>query len=211
MRRNIGEILIDEGLIDRDQLGSGLGEQKQWGGKLGEILVKKGFLSKEDLMRCLAIQQGIKTVSLKDVNIGPAALRNLSFEDAKKYNALPISAEKHALTVALTDPTDLKTIDALGFKTGKRIKVALALDGDIRPFIIEHYMRLRSGSYAGERGYKAPSDVPKLEAGGPAESRQKPGDPSITVENTLASLIKLLVRKGLISEQELLELMKERR
>jgi hypothetical protein len=211
MRRNIGEILIDEGLIDRDQLGSGVGEQRQWGGKLGEILVKKGFLRKEDLMRCLAIQQGIKTISISDISISPAALRSMSLEDAKKYNVLPISAEKHALTVAVTDPTDLKTVDTLGFKTGKKIRVVLALEGDIRPLIIEHYMRLSSKSYAGESGYKASERDPHLEAGSPVEGRQKPGDASITVENTLASLIKLLVRKGLISEQELLDLMKEKR
>ena len=55
-RKRLGEILIDAGLIDAQQLNHGLHEQRRWGGALGGILVEQGVVTEDILIRALAKQ-----------------------------------------------------------------------------------------------------------------------------------------------------------
>jgi hypothetical protein len=199
MRKKLGEILIDAGLIDEDQLASGLGEQTQWGGKLGTALISKGFITEADLLRCLAIQQGIKSVSLKDMDISLSALRTMKAEEARKFNVVPVHLDKKVLTVAMANPTDLKTIDALRFTTGKNIRPILALDPDLGPLIDRFY----------DRSYKGPPARPSGMAEAAVESPRRADTGGITIEQTVASLITLLIKKELISEEEFIAVLND--
>lgn len=200
MRKKLGEILIEKGIIDEDQLAAGLGEQSQWGGKLGTALISKGFITEADLLRCLAIQQGIKSVSLKDMDISLSALRTIKAEEARKYNVIPVHVDRKVLTVAMANPTDLKTIDALRFSTGKNIRPILALDPDLRPLIDRFY----------DSSYKGPQPKPSGGlAGAAVESPSRGGRGGITVEQTVASLITLLIKKELISEEEFIAVLND--
>lgn len=211
LRKRLSDIMIEKGLVDELQVASAVSEQKQWGGKLGEILVKKGFLPKDGLVHCLAIHQGIECVSLKDLTVSPAALRCLRFRDAKRYGALPLSVTKNALTVAMADPTDLEAIDDLRLLTGKRIKAVLAGNGDILPLIDEHYDNLDRKSYIEEGGFTVSARAPRRAAPPPAEGPTSPSGESSGSERTLTALVRLLISKGLITEIELEHVMKETR
>src|SRR5438105_12258884 len=142
-RKRLGQLLTELGVIDEHQLQSALGHQKQWGGKLGGILVQKGFCSEDAVVSALARHLGMQRVKLAEVKIDPRALKCVSKQIAEKLHVLPYeisgSGRSEVVTVAMSDPTDLSAVDQLAFHTGKRIKPLLAGDGEIVASIQAHY------------------------------------------------------------------------
>ncbi|HYY51832.1 MAG TPA: hypothetical protein VE755_03115, partial [Myxococcales bacterium] len=142
-RKRLGQLLLELGVIDEHQLQSALGHQKQWGGKLGGILVQKGFCSEDSVVSALAKHLGMQRVKLAEVKVDPRALKCVSKQIAEKLHVLPYelsgSGRSAVVTVAMSDPTDLSAVDQLAFHTGKRIKPLLAGDGEIIAAIQAHY------------------------------------------------------------------------
>ena len=142
-RKRLGQLLTELGVIDEHQLQSALGHQKQWGGKLGAVLVQKGFCAEEAMVSALAKHLGMPRVRLAEVKVDPRAVKYVSKQIAEKLHVLPYeisgSGRSEVVTVAMSDPTDLAAVDQLAFHTGKRIKPMLAGDGEIVSAIHAHY------------------------------------------------------------------------
>ena len=142
-RKRLGQLLTELGVIDEHQLQSALGHQKQWGGKLGAILVQKGFCAEEAMVSTLAKHLGMPRVRLAEVKVDPRAVKYVSKQIAERLHVLPYeisgSGRSEVVTIAMSDPTDLAAVDQLAFHTGKRIKPMLAGDGEIVSAIHAHY------------------------------------------------------------------------
>ena len=142
-RKRLGEILVEEGLIDVYQLQSALAHQKQWGGKLGQILVKLGFLTEEELLGFLSHYFKIPYVNLKKVLIPPSIIKLVPEEVARKYNVLPLAVKEEIgrknLYLAMADPTNVVAIDELEFALGMPIRPILASDNMIAEAIEYYY------------------------------------------------------------------------
>src|SRR3954465_566430 len=125
-RKRLGQLLVDLKIIDEHQLQSALGHQKQWGGKLGGILVQKGFCSEDDMVSALTKHLGIPRVKLGELKVDPRALQGVRKPIAEKLHVLPYelsgSGRSEVVTIAMSDPTDLSAVDQLAFHTGKRVK-----------------------------------------------------------------------------------------
>jgi len=134
---------MELGVIDEHQLQSALGHQKQWGGKLGAVLVQKGFCAEEAMVSALAKHLGMPRVRLAEVKVDPRAVKYVSKQIAEKLHVLPYeisgSGRSEVVTIAMSDPTDLAAVDQLAFHTGKRLKPMLAGDGEIVSAIHAHY------------------------------------------------------------------------
>src|SRR5437763_1676050 len=175
-RKRLGELLTELGVIDEHQLQSALGHQKQWGGKLGGILVQKGFCSEEAMISALAKHLGMQSVRLAGVKIDPRAVKCVSKQVAEKLHVFPYaltgSGRSEVVTIAMSDPTDLSAVDQLAFHTGTRIKPMLAGDGDVVAAIQAHY--------GGGEEKKEPTDkVPRPAPAGPPTVT--PGTPAGSV------------------------------
>ncbi|HXL40433.1 MAG TPA: hypothetical protein VN928_07750 [Myxococcales bacterium] len=142
-RKRLGQLLTELGVIDEHQLQSALGHQKQWGGKLGAVLVQKGFCAEEAMVSALAKHLGMPRVRLAEVKVDPRAVKYVSKQIAEKLHVLPYeisgSGRSEVVTIAMSDPTDLAAVDQLAFHTGKRLKPMLAGDGEIVSAIHAHY------------------------------------------------------------------------
>jgi len=175
-RKRLGELLTELGVIDEHQLQSALGHQKQWGGKLGGILVQKGFCSEEAMISALAKHLRMQSVRLAGLKIDPRAVKCVSKQVAEKLHVFPYeltgSGRSEVVTIAMSDPTDLSAVDQLAFHTGKRIKPMLAGDGDVVAAIQAHY--------GGGEEKKEPTDkVPRPAPAGPPTVT--PGTPAGSV------------------------------
>ncbi len=175
-RKRLGQLLTELGVIDEHQLQSALGHQKQWGGKLGGILVQKGFCSEEAVISALAKHLGMQSVRLASAKIDPRAVRCVSKQVAEKLHVFPYevtgSGRSEVVTIAMSDPIDLSAVDQLAFHTGKRIKPMLAGDGDVVAAIQAHY--------GGGEEKKEPTDkVPRPAPAGPPTVT--PGTPAGSV------------------------------
>src|SRR5437870_12468637 len=142
-RKRLGQLLLELKAVDEHQLQSALGHQKQWGGKLGTIMVQKGFIREEEMVRVLSQHVGMPSVKLADVKVDPRAPKLISKQLAEKLQVFAFDIQGQGrtelVTVAMSDPTDLAAVDQLAFHTGKRIKPVLSGASEIVAAIQKHY------------------------------------------------------------------------
>ena len=135
----IGELLVSEGLITRDQLAQALQEQRNNGGRLGYTLVKLGIVDELTLTRLLARQYKIPAVDLTKSDIDPALVRLVPAEIAVQHLVLPLKREGRVLYVAMADPTNIRVIDDLKFRTRSDIYPVIAGEYTLRTMIERVY------------------------------------------------------------------------
>ena len=109
----LGEMLLETGLVNQEQLDEAVGIQDKDGGFLGQILVQLGYVTQETVASCLVKQCKIPHLSLMDYDISSAVLELIPQEVCKQYNLLPIDKLGRILTVAMVDPLDIDALTAL--------------------------------------------------------------------------------------------------
>ncbi|HUK65754.1 MAG TPA: hypothetical protein VLV17_02920 [Anaeromyxobacteraceae bacterium] len=141
-RTPIGQILLGAGLIDSWQLQSALADQKRWGGRLGESLVRLGFISEHALLEQVARQHGVPYVEIADRPVPPQVVRLVPEKLIRSRKLFPIAhagaARRGMLVVATSEPQNLEALDEVAFATGQTVKAALASDRDIARAIERH-------------------------------------------------------------------------
>src|SRR3954463_12315725 len=142
-RKRLGQVLTELGVIDEHQLQSALGHQKQWGGKIGAILVHKGFCNEDDVVDALARHLNMPRVRLAGLKPDARVIKCVSRQIAEKLHVFPCelsgAGRSEFVTIAMSAPTDLSAVDQLAFHTGKRVKPMLAGDSEILSAIQAHY------------------------------------------------------------------------
>ena len=143
-RIELGELLINLGLINPDQLKKALEQQKSEGGKTGDILVKMGFLTETSLINTLTIQMGVPKIVPDFRLIDKKLLEGLSEEFLRKNEALPAFREGDVLTVIMSNPLDEETIRDFSNVFKCKIEPAIAPSGDIQNAIKQHYLKAKT-------------------------------------------------------------------
>ncbi|HEY4484770.1 MAG TPA: type II secretion system ATPase GspE [Nitrospiria bacterium] len=138
-RKMLGEMLIAEGLISRDQLTRTLQEQKQHGGRVGSILQSLGFVTEEEIIRVLGKQMGIVPVVLANVIIDPEVVNLVPETLARRYQVIALFKKEKALTLAMADPLNVFAIDDLQRSTGLDIQPVICTEAEIMQAIDRWY------------------------------------------------------------------------
>ncbi|MFC1870024.1 GspE/PulE family protein [Chloroflexota bacterium] len=138
-RKSLGEILVEKKMITDQQFDHLLGIQRIRGGKLGELLVEEGLIKVEELAPILSIQLNIPFVDLKRHTVKPEALRLIPEEMARSNMLIPLDIVGDALTVVMSDPQDINTINDLEAQCKMRVEVALGVPTDIQQAIDLNY------------------------------------------------------------------------
>ncbi|SHI17928.1 GspE/PulE family protein [Desulfosporosinus lacus] len=150
-RKRLGEILIAGGVISLTQLEEALALQKSLGLRLGEVLIKQGIATEEDILRTVQSQLGLPSIDLNRLVIPEQVLKLLPEGVVRKYTVLPVEMSNAQLLVAMSDPTDYFAIDDLRLAAGMMVKPCLAKKGDILLAIDRFYGR--SGAEKAAREY----------------------------------------------------------
>ena len=137
--QRIGELLVSEGLITREQLSKALEEQKANGTRVGYNLVKLGFVKETDLTKMLARQYRMPAVDLTKFEVDPRIAKLVPSDLAIKHLLLPLKRDGRTLTVAMVDPTNLGVVDDLKFITRYDIFPVIAGEYTLRNAIEKHY------------------------------------------------------------------------
>ena len=116
----LGELLLEERIITPEALEEALESQVVHGGRLGTNLVELGLVKEQDLARVLGRQHNVASASGEMVP-DPRALELVDLNDADEKDYLPMRMDATRLSVAVLNPHDIGTLDALAFKTGKRV------------------------------------------------------------------------------------------
>ena len=113
----IGDLLVREGLITREQLAHALQEQKQSGTRVGYNLVKLGFIEENELTKMLARQYKMPAIDLARFEVDPKIAKMIPTDLAVKNLVLPLKRDGRTLTIAMADPTNLGVLEDLKFIT----------------------------------------------------------------------------------------------
>ena len=137
-REKLGELLVRVGLVTTEQLESALAEQGQTGGKLGEILVQGLVVSEDDIAQALAEQKGLGHVNLASVTIDRSAVVLLPVRMEKRRGVIPIGFNDGCLVLAMADPLDVEAIDEAELRTGYKVEAVVASHSQVQ-YAIEKY------------------------------------------------------------------------
>jgi type IV pilus assembly protein PilB len=132
-RFQLGELLIDKGLLNTAQLDEALIERRQHGGLLGETLVRLGFIFEDELARTLAEQAGVPFVNLEAHSVDRHAAGTLPRSLGESLLALPVRfTPEGGLVVAVADPTDETLLPQLQEAISCPIVLVVAAASSIR-------------------------------------------------------------------------------
>ncbi len=139
MSVRLGELLTKANLITQDQLKEALRVQKETAGKLGETLIKLGYVSEEDITECLSQQFGVPSINLMHFEIDASVIKLISGDVARKYNILPVNKTGATITIAMADPTNVFAMDDIKFMTGYNVEPVVASELGIKAAIDNYY------------------------------------------------------------------------
>ena len=135
----IGQLLIEAGLISHDDLEKGLKEQKKSGKFLCTVLVEMGLIQEEMILPILGKQLNMPFVKIKNLEIAPEVVRKVPAKFATHYKLMPIAISDNEITLAVTDPLDVHTLDDLRLLLGLEVKPMLAGEKDIIEAMRKYY------------------------------------------------------------------------
>lgn len=134
-RKRLGDILVDRGLLNEQQLQEALVMQRNSGEKLGNALIKLGFITSDNLADALSIHLGYPRVDLNRHYISTPVVKMIPEEFLASHEIFPVDVNNNVMTVAMTDPLNILVIDELQRITGYIIKPVIATSDEIRSAI----------------------------------------------------------------------------
>ena len=129
--KQLGDILLEGGLVTPDQLVGAVDEQRRLGRSLGRVLVDLGMLTEGQLVAALATQIGLKFVDLSDFPVDGSAVTKVPDSVCRRFTVLPIGYEDGKLVVAMADPANVIALDDVRSITGMEIKAVVSTRPDL--------------------------------------------------------------------------------
>ncbi|MCU1624016.1 MAG: type secretion system protein GspE [Frankiales bacterium] len=129
--KQLGDILLEDGLVTHEQLADAVEEQQKLGRSLGRVLVDLGILTESQLVAALATQIGMKFVDLTEFPVDGSAVGKISDVVARRHTALPIGYEDGKLVVAMADPANVFALDDIRSLTGLEVRPVVATRPDV--------------------------------------------------------------------------------
>ena len=139
LKDRLTRILLEKKLVSEEDIGKALEEHKKKGGKLSDILLEMGLISKKDLTVVLCEEFGCPPIDLARYKISPEVLDLVPKKIAKHYKIIPVSKMGNMLAVAMSDPLDVLAMDDIKAITGCEIGPVVSNEKDIMNAIAEYY------------------------------------------------------------------------
>ncbi|MDQ7842959.1 MAG: type IV-A pilus assembly ATPase PilB [Armatimonadota bacterium] len=136
---SLGQILLDQGMVSREQLEKAIQMHQRSGGHLGRILVELGAVTEQQLAQALAVQWGLTWVDLNTVEIDPDVVKTIPQHLAQRHKVLAIEKSRKRLKMAIADPLNVLAVDDVRLVTGLEIEPVVAAEADIVAAISRHY------------------------------------------------------------------------
>lgn len=196
----IGEYLVAEGLLTRKQLDTVFSVQKSTGGSLATLVVKLGFLDEATLTSFIAKALGVEEIDVKSLVIPEMLVQRLPREVLRRHQVLPIGIRAGSLQLATSDPTDYHAIEEVQFLTDMPVQICLASRSAITEVIEQVLVQAETKH----------RDLSRFLAGEAGTGGTQPfGD--LLPQDLERALVPLLVEKGVIAVEELVQKARELR
>ncbi len=138
-RKEIGELLVENGLVTERQLARASDQAAKAGESVQKILVNMGFVSDKDITEMVGMQLGVPFVDLDTVDIDPELVHTVPDNLATRYNVIPIELVDNKLKLAMVDPQNVLALDDISLITGFDIEPVIATEDSIAKAIGRQY------------------------------------------------------------------------
>lgn len=135
----IGDILLERGIITRQQLEHAMVHQKEQGGLLGDILIHFGFALEEDIAHVLTSQYGFPYLPLGNYEIDEKVVSSIPHAVCEKFCLIPIDKIGENLTVAMSNPLNIQAIETVEALSGCSVQAFVSTATDVRDSIKKYY------------------------------------------------------------------------
>jgi type IV pilus assembly protein PilB len=137
--KQLGDILLEDGLLTTDQLSVAVDQHQTLGRSLGRVLVDQGILSETQLVAALAQQIGLRFIDLSDFPVDGSALARIPGSVCRQHMAIPIGFEEGRIVVAMADPANVFAADDIRTISGYEVLPAVATRADVAAAIDRYY------------------------------------------------------------------------
>jgi general secretion pathway protein E len=138
-KRLIGQVFLERGLIDEEELQTALNLQAESREKIGKLLVDLGYVSERDCLAIVSEHLGIPALSASDYPQVPVLENVLTFRFMKQCKFVPIALANNVLTLAMTDPLDNATLDSVRQATGYQVRALLGAESEVMDLLEKFY------------------------------------------------------------------------
>jgi general secretion pathway protein E len=130
-KKLIGQVFLERGLVDREELKTALNLQAESGEKIGKLLIDLGYVSEKDCLAIVSEHLGIPALSAADYPEVPVLENVFTFRFMKQCKFVPVALENNTLTLAMTDPMDKTTLDSIRQVTQYEVRAMLGAESEI--------------------------------------------------------------------------------
>lgn len=139
--KQLGELLLEKGVINDVQLEKALKIQKEKGGLIGQILVMLGYAKEEEIAQVLTVQYGFPYLPLESYEISPDVIKIIPENVARQYNMIAIDKIGNLLTISMSNPLNSQAVEDIEMLTGCKIQVFISTMTDINNAIKKYYSK----------------------------------------------------------------------
>lgn len=139
IKSQLGELLIEQGLITQAQLDNALKIQKEKGGLIGEVLVELEYAKEEDIAQALTAQYGFPYLPLSNYEINPEIVNLIPGRVARQYLLIPIDRIGNNLTIVMSNPLNVQAIEDVELLSGCNVQTFVSTSSDIKHVIEKYY------------------------------------------------------------------------
>jgi len=138
-RKRLGDLLIETGLINQQQLMKALEVQKKSGNRLGKVLSDLNYVSENAMIQVLEFQLGVPHVDLSNQSIPAEIAALIPVALAERHQIIPVKKTGKKITLAMVDPTNFFAIDDIRMVSGCEVEPVIATEKDVMRAIRETY------------------------------------------------------------------------
>ena len=139
--KQLGELLIERGVINRDELNMAIAYQQEKGGLIGEALVELKFATEEDIAQALTCQYGFPYLPLSNYEIDKEVIQSVPENVCRQYGLVPIDKIGKSLTLAMANPLNVQAIEDVELITACTVQTFVSTASDIKNCINKYYKK----------------------------------------------------------------------
>jgi len=139
--KQLGELLLERNIINKEELNKALEIQKGKGGLIGEILNELGYAKEEDIAHALTAQYGFPFLPLSNYEIEQEVAKSIPENVCSQYCLIPIDKIGNSLTLAMSNPLNAQAIEDIEEVSKCSVQVFVATPSDIRNAIEKYYKK----------------------------------------------------------------------
>ncbi len=141
INKQLGELLIEQGIITQSQLEKALALQKEKGGLIGELLIENGACKEEDVAQALTVQYGFPFLPLGNYEISSDIISMIPLKVARQYLMVPVDKIGNNLTLGMVNPLNVLAVEEAETLTGCSIQIFVCTVSDVKKAIEKYYKK----------------------------------------------------------------------